>query len=177
METILYPTGTEAERSAAVQAAARLLRAGELVAIPTETVYGLAANALDPAAVETIFRVKGRPNDNPLIVHIADLPALDDVVREVPESARKLAERFWPGPLTMILPRDPRIPDATTAGLDTVAVRMPSHPVARAIIRASGPAHRGAVGQPVRPAQPHHRRPLYAGPLGEGAGRRGRRGL
>lgn len=138
METILYPTGTGAERSAAVQAAARLLRAGELVAIPTETVYGLAANALDPAAVETIFRVKGRPNDNPLIVHIADLPALDEVVREVPESARRLAERFWPGPLTMILPRDPRIPDATTAGLDTVAVRMPSHPVARAIIRASG---------------------------------------
>lgn len=138
METILYPTGTEAERTAAVRAAARLLRAGELVAIPTETVYGLAANALDPAAVETIFRVKGRPNDNPLIVHIADLPALSDVVREVPESARKLAERFWPGPLTMILPRDPRIPDATTAGLDTVAVRMPSDPIANRMIALAG---------------------------------------
>ena len=138
VETMVYKTEPESELHRAVQAAGELLRAGKLVAIPTETVYGLAANALDPEAVNNIFKAKGRPNDNPLIVHIADLSALPDVVSEVPEKARVLMERFWPGPLTIVLPRNPRIPDETTAGLDTVAVRMPSHPVAQAIIRASG---------------------------------------
>lgn len=138
METVVYRSDTPAERRQAVEAAAGLLRQGQLVAIPTETVYGLAANALDPRAVEAIFQAKGRPNDNPLIVHIADRDALPQVVRCVPEPARQLMDRFWPGPLTIILPRNPQVPDATTAGLDTVAVRMPSHPLARDIIRASG---------------------------------------
>ena len=138
METMVYKTDTEPELRQAVKAAGELLREGKLVAIPTETVYGLAANALDPQAVNAIFKAKGRPNDNPLIVHIADLSALPDVVSVVPEKARVLMERFWPGPLTIVLPRNPQIPNETTAGLDTVAVRMPSHPVAQAIIRESG---------------------------------------
>ena len=138
METMVYKTDTEPELRQAVKAAGELLREGKLVAIPTETVYGLAANALDPQAVNAIFKAKGRPNDNPLIVHIADLSALPDVVSVVPEKARVLMERFWPGPLTIVLPRKPQIPNETTAGLDTVAVRMPSHPVAQAIIRESG---------------------------------------
>ncbi len=138
MKTIVYKTDTPAELHQAVEAAARLLRQGQLVAIPTETVYGLAANALDAQAVGAIFEAKGRPNDNPLIVHIADMEALPQVAARVPEKARLLMERFWPGPLTIILPRTPQVPDATTAGLDTVAVRMPSHPVAQAIIRLSG---------------------------------------
>lgn len=138
METMVYKTDTEPELRQAVKAAGELLREGKLVAIPTETVYGLAANALDPQAVNAIFKAKGRPNDNPLIVHIADLSALPDVVSVVPEKARVLMERFWPGPLTIVLPRNPQIPNETTAGLDTVAVRMPSHPVAQAIIRENG---------------------------------------
>ena len=140
METMVYKTDTEPELRQAVKAAGELLREGKLVAIPTETVYGLAANALDPQAVNAIFKAKGRPNDNPLIVHIADLSALPDVVSVVPEKARVLMERFWPGPLTIVLPRNPQIPNETTAGLDTVAVRMPSHPVVQAVIKASGVA-------------------------------------
>ena len=126
------------ERDRAVQRAAELLREGELAAIPTETVYGLAANAMNPAAVRRIFEAKGRPQDNPLIVHIADPEALVQVAAQVPEQAKKLMQAFWPGPLTMILPRVPQVPDETTAGLDSVAVRMPSHPIAREIIRAAG---------------------------------------
>lgn len=118
--------------------AAALLQAGEAVGIPTETVYGLAADATNAGAVKKIFLAKGRPQDNPLIVHIADLEALPDVVREIPEDAKKLAAAYWPGPMTIIMKKSDRIPMATSAGLDTVAVRMPSHPVARAIIRASG---------------------------------------
>ena len=110
VETMVYKTEPESELHRAVQAAGELLRAGKLVAIPTETVYGLAANALDPEAVNNIFKAKDRPNDNPLIVHIADLSALPDVVSEVPEKARVLMERFWPGPLTIVLPRNPQIP-------------------------------------------------------------------
>ncbi len=106
--------------------------------MPTETVYGLAANAFDPAAVKKIFEAKGRPQDNPLIVHIADMDALTSIVSSVPENALKLAERFWPGPLTIIMPRSPRVPPIVSCGLDTVAVRMPSHPIAAALIRASG---------------------------------------
>lgn len=133
METKLLAAGPEA-----VAEAARLLRAGEAVGIPTETVYGLAADATSAAAVKKIFEAKGRPQDNPLIVHIARLEDLPAVVREIPEAAQKLAQAFWPGPLTIIMKKSDAIPMATSAGLDTVAVRMPSHPVARQIIAASG---------------------------------------
>ena len=118
--------------------AAELLRAGELVAIPTETVYGLAADALNGRAVRKIFEAKGRPMDNPLIVHIADIKDWATLVTHIPEKARALAAAYWPGPLTMILPHAPCIPDEVSAGLATVAVRFPSHPVARDLIRLTG---------------------------------------
>lgn len=115
-----------------------LLRRGELVCFPTETVYGLGANALDPEAVSKIFQVKNRPANNPLIAHIDDWSMLDQVVETMPEEIRALAERFWPGPLTVVLPRGPKIPDIVSAGLPTVAVRCPEHPIARALIREAG---------------------------------------
>lgn len=118
--------------------AASFIAGGRLVAFPTETVYGLGANALCPEAVARIYLAKGRPSDNPLIVHIAYLWQADSLVSEVPEKAKILARRFWPGPLTMVFPKSPVVPDAVTGGLDTVAVRMPSHPVARELIRLSG---------------------------------------
>jgi L-threonylcarbamoyladenylate synthase len=118
--------------------AAALLRDGGLVAFPTETVYGLGASALDPAAVARIFAAKGRPANNPLIVHVSDARAAAQVVGAWPESAARLAERFWPGPLTLVLPKAPGVPDAVTAGGPTVAVRVPAHPVALALIRAAG---------------------------------------
>lgn len=118
--------------------AAELLRQGEVVGIPTETVYGLAANAFDPAAVSKIFAAKGRPQDNPLIVHISGLPMLEEVVTSFSEIAQRLADAFWPGPLTMILPKSEKIPLAVTAGLDSVGVRMPGHPGAQAVIQACG---------------------------------------
>ena len=118
--------------------AAELLKRGELVVMPTETVYGLAADARNEAAVAAIFTAKGRPQDNPLIVHISDLSELQALVKSVPEAAKKLAAAYWPGPLTMILPRSSSIPAVVSAGLDTVAVRFPSHPVAQALIRESG---------------------------------------
>lgn len=118
--------------------AAEALRKGELVAFPTETVYGLGANALDPAAVARIFEVKGRPRFNPLIVHISSPAELPSIVREVPADAQALATAFWPGPLTLVLPKQGNIPDLVTAGLDTVGVRVPSHPVAREFLRAAG---------------------------------------
>lgn len=121
-----------------IQKAGELLRQGKLVAIPTETVYGLAADALNGPAVARIFQAKGRPQDNPLIVHIADLAQIKPLVTEFPASAKKLAEAFWPGPLTMILPKSDRIPIETSGGLDTVGIRFPSHPVASAVIRAAG---------------------------------------
>lgn len=118
--------------------AANLLRRGELIGIPTETVYGLAADATNEQAVARIFEAKGRPQDNPLIVHMADLAELESLVTAIPDAAWRLAEAFWPGPLTMILPRSPRIPASVSAGLPTVAIRMPAHPVARALITACG---------------------------------------
>ncbi len=121
-----------------VARAGELLRAGGLVAIPTETVYGLAANALDSGAVKRIYQTKGRPSDNPLIVHICEPSQIVPLVRQVPDSAKKLMEAFWPGPLTLILPKSDRIPAETSGGLSTVAVRFPSHPVAQAVIRAAG---------------------------------------
>lgn len=133
MHTSLKPV-TEAS----VQEAACLLRAGETVGIPTETVYGLAADALSDAAVSKIFAAKGRPQDNPLISHIASLDMLPMVVRETPDAALRLARAFWPGPLTIILPRSGRLADSVCAGLDTASVRMPAHPAALAVIRAAG---------------------------------------
>src|SRR5690554_2483728 len=114
--------------------AARLLRAGECVAFPTETVYGLGANALDAKAVEAIFVAKGRPQDNPLIVHCASEVQVRELVEEIPLDAVKLMERFWPGPLTLVLPRSSRIPPVVSAGLETLAVRIPSHPLALELI-------------------------------------------
>ena len=122
-----------------LEQAADILKQGGLVAMPTETVYGLAADALNGAAVAKIFRAKGRPMDNPLIVHIAHLSQWEGLVREIPPKARKLAEAFWPGPLTIILPKADCIPDEVSAGLETVAVRFPSHPVARELISRSMP--------------------------------------
>lgn len=116
---------------------ARLLRAGGLVAFPTETVYGLGAHALDERALRRLFEAKGRPTYNPLIVHVGGADAARSLVREWPEVAAKLASRFWPGPLTFVLPRTPRVPDLVTAGLDTVAVRVPHHPVALALLRSA----------------------------------------
>ena len=124
--------------STALKKIADLLCQGGLVAIPTETVYGLAANALDEKAVARIFEAKGRPQDNPLIVHIDSMLMLQKVVSHIPREAYLLAERFWPGPLTMVLPRGKAIPASVSAGLDTVAVRMPSHPAAAAIISSCG---------------------------------------
>ncbi|MGI4755466.1 MAG: L-threonylcarbamoyladenylate synthase [Janthinobacterium lividum] len=121
-----------------VELAAALLRAGRLVAMPTETVYGLAANALDPAAVHGIFEAKKRPGWDPLIVHVSDETMLARIVREISPTARRLMEAFWPGPLTLLLPRGAEVPDAVTAGRDLVGVRMPAHPAALALIRAAG---------------------------------------
>lgn len=119
-----------------IKRAACILRGGGTVAIPTETVYGLAASAYDAEAVKKIFEAKGRPQDNPLIVHIADIGELENIAAEIPESARTAAEKFWPGPLTMIFRRSSKIPSCVSAGLDTVAVRMPSDKTARDIIAA-----------------------------------------
>jgi L-threonylcarbamoyladenylate synthase len=118
--------------------AAAVLRAGGLVAFPTETVYGLGANARDPAAVARIFEAKGRPANNPLIVHVPAAGAAADVVASWPETAGRLAARFWPGPLTLVLPKGNAVPEAVTAGGPTVAVRVPAHPVALALLRAAG---------------------------------------
>jgi L-threonylcarbamoyladenylate synthase len=122
----------------ALDRAAAILRAGGLVALPTETVYGLGANALDRAAVERIFAAKSRPAWDPIIVHIASEAMLEGLVEEVPAAARRLMEHFWPGPLTLLLPRAPAVPDAVTAGRPLMGVRMPSHPVALELIRRAG---------------------------------------
>ena len=121
-----------------IDEAARLLKAGELVAIPTETVYGLAADALNGNAVSSIFVAKGRPSDNPLIVHIADFRDWEPLVTHIPDDARRLAEAYWPGPLTIILPASKNVPKVVTGGLTTVAVRFPAHPIAQAVILRSG---------------------------------------
>ncbi len=138
MHTRVLDTRTPAALAAAAAEGAALLRAGEVVGMPTETVYGLAADAFNPAAVEKIFLAKGRPQDNPLIVHIADRAQLTAVVREVSATARRLMEAFWPGPLTLLFPKSEALPACVTAGLPTVAVRMPSHPAAQALITAAG---------------------------------------
>ncbi len=121
-----------------IRRAGEILQKGGLVAFPTETVYGLGGDALNPDSSRKIYAAKGRPSDNPLIVHIAELDALPKIVSHIPQTAWKLADAFWPGPLTMILPKSDVVPKETTGGLDTVAVRMPSHGVALALIRAAG---------------------------------------
>ena len=121
-----------------IQTAAKILREGGLVAFPTETVYGLGGNGLDSAACEKIYLAKGRPSDNPLILHISELAELDRIAAEVSPKAKRLMDAFWPGPLTMIFRKRDIVPAKATGGLDTVAVRFPNHPVARAIIRAAG---------------------------------------
>jgi L-threonylcarbamoyladenylate synthase len=118
--------------------ASKILQSGGLVAFPTETVYGLGGNALDADAAARIYAAKGRPSDNPLIVHIADTEAVYELASEVPDKARMLMEAYWPGPLTIILPKKDIVPDGTTGGLKTVAIRMPSHPAALQLIRESG---------------------------------------
>jgi L-threonylcarbamoyladenylate synthase len=133
MKTILRPADAEG-----ISMAARLLKEGSIFALPTETVYGIAADARNGAAVADIFKAKGRPQDNPLIVHIAGMDMLPGLVSEVPERAHLLAAAFWPGPLTMVMPRGPEVAPECCAGLDTVGIRMPSHPVVQAIIRESG---------------------------------------
>lgn len=125
-------------RDEALKKSAELLKNGEVVGIPTETVYGLAANALDEEAVKKIYLAKGRPSDNPLIVHISSLSELSPLVAEIPEKVKIMAKRFWPGPLTMIMKKSSLIPTVTSGGLDTVAVRMPESEYARAIIKAAG---------------------------------------
>ena len=122
----------------AIARAADALRRGGLVAFPTETVYGLGAHALDRAAVQRLFVAKGRPANDPLIVHIPTYDRLQALTRDVPSTARALADRFWPGPLTLVLARSALVPDEVTAGLDSVAIRIPSHPVARALLMAAG---------------------------------------
>lgn len=122
----------------AIAEAAGLIAAGEVVAFPTETVYGLGADGLQAEAVAKIFAAKGRPADNPLILHIADPEQIHALTTGLNANARALMETFWPGPLTIVVPRSSVVPDIVTAGLDTVAVRMPSHPVAAALIRAAG---------------------------------------
>jgi L-threonylcarbamoyladenylate synthase len=126
----------EAEDS--LKEAGEIIRRGGLVAFPTETVYGLGGDALNKEAAARIYAAKGRPSDNPLIVHISRMEDLDRLVKQVPEAAYRLAEAFWPGPLTMIMEKSPLVPSQTTGGLDTVAVRMPSHPVARRFITLAG---------------------------------------
>lgn len=122
----------------ALERAGKILRAGGLVAFPTETVYGLGGDALNPASAKKIYAAKGRPSDNPLIVHISRWEDLAPIVRKIPEKAEKLAEAFWPGPLTMILEKSDKVPAETTGGLSTVAVRMPGDKTALALIRAAG---------------------------------------
>jgi L-threonylcarbamoyladenylate synthase len=136
-QTRLLVVNREHPDPAIIAEAAALIRSGGLVVFPTETVYGLGAHALDPRAVAGVFEAKGRPSTDPLIVHVSGLLDLPALVREVPPVATLLAGRFWPGPLTLILPKSDRVPATVTAGLDTVAVRVPAHPVARALLAAA----------------------------------------
>lgn len=136
MKTEIIDIRTEYDK--AVSDSAKLLADGEVVAIPTETVYGLAANAYDSEAVKKIFIAKGRPSDNPLIVHISDISQLPPLVEEIPEKVKIMAQHFWPGPLTMIMKKSGKISNTVSGGLDTVAVRMPENEYARAIITGAG---------------------------------------
>ncbi len=138
MQTIVQKMDRNNLRPEDFEKAVELLRSGQLVAMPTETVYGLAGNAFDSEAARKIYAAKGRPSDNPLIVHIADIEALNEIAGDVPDIALKVAEKFWPGPLTMILKKSSRVPKETTGGLDTVAIRFPSDKIANMLISQSG---------------------------------------
>ncbi len=138
METLLLATENTSQREENLLKAAEIIKRGGLVAIPTETVYGLGASALNEDAVKRIFEVKGRPQDNPLIIHVESADALNQWCRNVPDTAFRLAEMFWPGPLTMVLPKNELIPPRVTAGMDTVAVRCPDHPATLRLIELSG---------------------------------------
>ncbi len=138
MDTKIIKLDTEDLQEDLFEEAAKVLRAGGLVAFPTETVYGLGGNALDPAAAAKIYKAKGRPSDNPLIVHISQISDLEILARDIPEEAYLLAHTFWPGPLTIILKKKEIVPYETTGGLDTVAVRLPANPIARQMIAAAG---------------------------------------
>ena len=162
--------------------AAEILREGGLVAFPTETVYGLGANALDEAAARKIYEAKGRPSDNPLIAHVADPEDVEALVEYIPENGRKLMEAFWPGPLTMIFPKSPAVPYGTTGGLDTVAIRMPSDPVANRLIalahrhdyRRRSCGHRRGVHHRGRVLPDSHRAAARGHHHGDAAGGAGR---
>ncbi len=162
-EKVLAKTLARGLMSSEIERAASLLRAGELVAFPTETVYGLGADARNPAAVAKIFAAKGRPADHPLIVHLPDISHLEHWARDIPEAACVLAKAFWPGPLTLILKRQPDVPDAVTGGQDTVGLRVPNHPLALELLRAFDGRHCRPFGQPLRPHQPDHGRPCARG--------------
>lgn len=138
MQTKCYKIDEKNTDTVQMKEAGELIAAGELVAFPTETVYGLGGDALHPEAAKKIYAAKGRPSDNPLIIHIAEVEDLYRVAKKVPEQAIKLAKAFWPGPLTMVVEKNEDVPYATTGGLDTVAVRMPNHPIALELIRKSG---------------------------------------
>ena len=138
LQTEIIPVNATRPEASIIKHAAGLLRAGNVVVFPTETVYGLGADVFQSAALERIFVAKGRPHSDPLIAHIADEASLELLTTALSEQAQRLASAFWPGPLTLILPRGPRVPHLVTAGLETVAVRMPRHPVALALIRALG---------------------------------------
>ncbi len=138
METKFIKVDSNNVEKEELKEAGEILRNGGLVAFPTETVYGLGGDARNKNASKAIYAAKGRPSDNPLIVHIANFSQLEEIVREVPENAKKLADAFWPGPMTLILNKNDEIPKETTGGLDTVAIRLPSHPVARELILESG---------------------------------------
>lgn len=139
MKTILAKVDlSQPEAAEIIRTAAKILQEGGLVAFPTETVYGLGGNGLDGATCEKIYLAKGRPSDNPLILHISEFEELNAIVREISPAAKKLMDAFWPGPLTMVFPKADIVPAKATGGLDTVAVRFPNHPVARAIIKAAG---------------------------------------
>lgn len=138
MKTIISRVKKEKPDNTIIQQAGEILKSGGLVAFPTETVYGLGADALNERAAEKIYAAKGRPSDNPLIVHITNMGALDKIVSEIPKEAYIIAEKYWPGPLTMIFNKSAAVPYGTTGGLDTVAVRMPSDEIARKVIDAGG---------------------------------------
>ncbi|MBP2651084.1 MAG: Sua5/YciO/YrdC/YwlC family protein [Firmicutes bacterium] len=138
METKVYAIDAKCPEFSSLARAAEVIKSGGLVAFPTETVYGLGANGLNPSAVAKIFKAKGRPSDNPLILHIADSFEVEKLVRLVPANARVLMEKFWPGPLTLVLKRTLAVPDEVTGGLDTVAIRLPDSLVARELIRLAG---------------------------------------
>ena len=168
MNTEILSTHTPQLFAAAVKRAAELLRAGEVVALPTETVYGLAANALDENAVARIFQIKGRPAHNPIIVHVAGNEMARDCVAQWPELAEKFSRSFWPGPLTLVLPRAEKIPDVVTAGGTTVGVRWPSHPFMQAVIRECGfplAAPSANLSNQISPTNAEHVRSQLAGKI------------